>query len=42
VAIEIGRRAIPSHLRPSFQEAENYIKDKTPAAEAEAPAAAAA
>src|SRR5467141_248417 len=33
VAIEIGRRAIPSHLRPSFQEAENYIKDKTPAAE---------
>jgi len=42
VAIEIGRRAIPSHLRPSFQEAENYIKAKAPAAGAEAPAAAAA
>jgi len=28
VAIEIGRRAIPGHLRPSFQEAEDYIKDK--------------
>jgi chemotaxis protein MotA len=38
VAIEIGRRAIPSHLRPSFKEAEAYIKDKhadaVPAAEA--------
>jgi chemotaxis protein MotA len=42
VAIEIGRRAIPSHLRPSFQEAENYIKAKAPAAGAQAPAAAAA
>jgi chemotaxis protein MotA len=36
VAIEIGRRAIPSHLRPSFTEAEAYIKDKQGAA---APAA---
>ncbi|MGD0906820.1 MAG: flagellar motor stator protein MotA [Candidatus Acidiferrales bacterium] len=32
VAIEIGRRAIPSHLRPSFQEAEAFIKDKSAAA----------
>jgi len=42
VAAEIGRRAIPSHLRPSFQEAEAFIKDKSPAeAEPVAPAAAA-
>ncbi len=40
VAIEIGRRAIPSHLRPSFQEAESYVKEKAPQAEAAAPAAA--
>src|SRR5580704_8206896 len=39
VAIEIGRRAIPSHLRPSFQEAEAYIKEKAPEAAADAPAA---
>src|ERR1700674_1167824 len=39
VAIEIGRRAIPSHLRPTFQEAETYIKEKAPAAAADAPAA---
>jgi chemotaxis protein MotA len=39
VAIEIGRRAIPSHLRPTFQEAEAFIKDKSGSA---APAAAAA
>ncbi|HEX4004014.1 MAG TPA: hypothetical protein VHX36_15290 [Candidatus Acidoferrales bacterium] len=37
VAVEFGRRAIPSRLRPNFQDAENYIKGKT-----EAPAAAAA
>ncbi len=37
VAIEIGRRAIPGHVRPSFQEAEAYIKNKS---EAEQPAAA--
>jgi chemotaxis protein MotA len=30
VAIEIGRRAIPAHLRPSFQETEVYIKQKDP------------
>lgn len=35
VAVEFGRRAIPSRLRPSFQETENFIKGKT-----EAPAAA--
>jgi chemotaxis protein MotA len=28
VAIEIGRRAIPGHVRPTFQEAEAHIKDK--------------
>src|SRR5579864_6224964 len=28
VAIEIGRRAIPGHVRPTFQEAEAYIKEK--------------
>jgi chemotaxis protein MotA len=27
-AVEIGRRAIPGHLRPNFQDAEKYIKDK--------------
>ena len=32
VAIEIGRRAIPSHLRPSFQDTETYIKQKAPEA----------
>lgn len=37
LAIEFGRRAIPSHLRPTFQETETFIKAKTPA-----PAAAAA
>jgi chemotaxis protein MotA len=38
VAIEIGRRAIPGHLRPSFQEAEAYIKEKSAAPEAVAAA----
>jgi chemotaxis protein MotA len=37
MAVEIGRRAIPGHVRPSFQDAEKYIKDK-----GDAPAAAAA
>ena len=32
VAIEIGRRAIPGVVRPTFQEAETYIKDKGAAA----------
>lgn len=40
VAVEYGRRAIPSHVRPSFQEMEKTVKNKgeVPAAEA-APAA---
>ena len=33
VAIEIGRRAIPSQFRPSFQETDSRIKEKTPQAE---------
>jgi chemotaxis protein MotA len=42
VAIEIGRRAIPGHVRPTFQEAEAHIKDKGGAAATEsAPAPAA-
>jgi len=36
LAIEIGRRAIPSHLRPSFQDAEAYIKERVPVAATEA------
>jgi chemotaxis protein MotA len=28
VAVEFGRRAIPGHVRPTFQEAEARIKDK--------------
>jgi len=34
VAIEVGRRAVPGHVRPTFQEAEAYIKDKGAAAPA--------
>ena len=29
VAVEIARRAIPGHVRPSFQEMENHIKGRT-------------
>jgi len=29
VAVEFGRRAIPHRLRPTFQDAENYIKGKS-------------
>jgi chemotaxis protein MotA len=29
LAVEIGRRAIPGHVRPAFQEAEMHIKDKS-------------
>jgi chemotaxis protein MotA len=39
VAIEIGRRAIPGVVRPTFQEAETFIKDKGAAAAPEAAAA---
>jgi chemotaxis protein MotA len=28
LAVEIGRRAIPGRVRPAFQEAEMYIKEK--------------
>jgi chemotaxis protein MotA len=38
LAVEFGRRAIPSHLRPSFQETEKYIKEKAAAPEAAAAA----
>jgi len=40
VAIEIGRRAIPGHVRPSFQEAEAHIKNKGEAGQPSAAAAA--
>src|SRR5215468_10951500 len=39
VAVEFGRRAIPGHVRPTFQEAESVIKNKSGDA---APAQAAA
>jgi chemotaxis protein MotA len=38
LAVEFGRRAIPGHIRPSFQETEKFIRDKS-AAPAEAVAA---
>ncbi len=42
LAIETGRRAIPGHVRPSFQQVEDYCKNHGPApAEEETPAAAA-
>jgi len=31
MAVEFGRRAVPSHVRPSFSELENACKGKTPA-----------
>lgn len=37
IAVEYGRRAIPGNVRPTFQETEKYIKDKS--GEAAAPAA---
>lgn len=40
MAIEIGRRAIPGNFRPTFAEAEAYIKDKSGAAQPETAAAA--
>jgi len=40
VAVEFARRAIPGHLRPSFQDAENHIKNRS--GDAVPPAAAAA
>src|SRR6267154_3133156 len=42
LSVEMARRSIPSQARPTFQEAEAFIKDKSPAeAEPVAPAAAA-
>jgi chemotaxis protein MotA len=34
IAVEVGRRAIPAHSRPTFQEAEKYIKSSSSAAPA--------
>jgi chemotaxis protein MotA len=34
VAVEFGRRAVPGHVRPTFQELEKYIKEKDGAAAA--------
>jgi chemotaxis protein MotA len=43
IAVEFGRRAIPGHVRPNFQEMEKYLKGGSDAAaaapEAAAPAA---
>jgi chemotaxis protein MotA len=40
IAIEFARRAVPGHVRPSFQELENACKGKeAPVAASEAPAA---
>src|SRR5579883_2692865 len=40
MAVEIGRRAIPSHVRPSFQEAEKAIRSSGSGGEAAAAASA--
>lgn len=43
VAVEFARRAIPGHIRPTFQEVEGHIKNRAPEAAVEAaPAAEAA
>jgi chemotaxis protein MotA len=39
MAVEVARRAIPGHVRPSFQELETYCRNK---GEAAAPKEAAA
>src|SRR5260370_18271937 len=38
MAVEVARRAIPGHVRPTFQETEKYIKDKGGDAAAAPPA----
>lgn len=38
IAIEIGRRAIPAHVRPTFDEMEKYCKNQAAAAETAAAA----
>jgi chemotaxis protein MotA len=40
IAVEMARRAIPAHVRPSFDEMEKHCKNQGQAAAAEAPAAA--
>jgi len=40
IAIEMGRRAIPAHVRPSFDEMEKNCKSHTSASESPAAAAA--
>jgi chemotaxis protein MotA len=42
MAVEIGRRAVPGHVRPSFQEAEKVFRGGGAAAEPAAAAAASA
>jgi chemotaxis protein MotA len=42
MAIEIGRRAIPGHVRPSFQDAEKALRASSEAAAAPAATAASA
>jgi chemotaxis protein MotA len=42
MAVEVARRAIPGHVRPSFQELEKACRDKSGATEAAAAAGAAA
>jgi len=39
LAIEIGRRAVPGHVRPNFQETEQYCKNQSAAPAGEAAAA---
>ena len=34
IAVEVGRRSIPGHVRPSFEEAERYCKGRTAAPQA--------
>jgi chemotaxis protein MotA len=40
VAVEIGRRAIPGNVRPTFQETEAHIRERSAASQPEAAAAA--
>jgi chemotaxis protein MotA len=42
LAAEMGRRAIPAHLRPTFQEFEDACKNRAPEAGQQAEAAPAA
>jgi chemotaxis protein MotA len=42
MAVEVARRAVPGHVRPSFKEVETACRNKGAAEETAAPAAAAA